>query len=82
MAHLQCHHGTNRHLRQGPLFSDRASGHREVLTVAIENVLHAWIDVDALCLARDLDAVSKSRNGAMSPARATILRDVSEQRSN
>ena len=43
---------------------------------AVEDVLHSEVDVDALRLACDLDAVTKGRRSTVCPARPTVLRDV------
>ena len=39
---------------------------------AIQHVLHGKVDVDALALACDLDAIAESGDGAMRPARAAV----------
>ena len=38
----------------------------------VEHVLHRQIDVDALALARNLDAVAQGRDGAVRPARTAV----------
>mmetsp|Transcript_93000 Transcript_93000/g.248919 ORF Transcript_93000/g.248919 Transcript_93000/m.248919 type:complete len:327 (-) Transcript_93000:39-1019(-) len=43
---------------------------------AVQNVLHRQIDVDALASTSDLHTISKSRHSPVSPARATVLRNV------
>lgn len=43
---------------------------------AVQDVLHGEVDVDALGLAGDLDAVTESGDSAVSPAGAAVLGDV------
>mmetsp|Transcript_66642 Transcript_66642/g.146071 ORF Transcript_66642/g.146071 Transcript_66642/m.146071 type:complete len:273 (+) Transcript_66642:200-1018(+) len=43
---------------------------------AVQQVLHRQVDVHALRLARDLNAIAKRRDGAMGPAAAAVLGDV------
>jgi hypothetical protein len=45
-------------------------------STAIENELNAKVDVVALAVARNLDAVTEGAQGAVSPATTAILRNV------
>ncbi len=42
-------------------------------TTTVQNVLHRQVDVDALRLACDLDAVTQSRDRSVRPARSAVL---------
>lgn len=46
----------------------------------IKNVLNAQIQIFALCIAGNLDPITKSTHGPVSPARSAILRDMLIQR--
>lgn len=50
------------------------------LGAAVENVLDAEIDVVALAIAGNLDAIREAAQGTMGPAAATVLRDVLVER--
>jgi len=45
---------------------------------AVQNVLNAEVDLHALCLPGDLDAVRERRQGAMSPTRSAVLQTIKE----
>mmetsp|Transcript_80414 Transcript_80414/g.127006 ORF Transcript_80414/g.127006 Transcript_80414/m.127006 type:complete len:381 (-) Transcript_80414:46-1188(-) len=45
-------------------------------TSAVQQVLHRQVDVHAVALARDLDAIAQCRDGAVGPAAAAVLRNV------
>jgi len=45
-------------------------------TSAVQDVLHREVDIGALGTTSDLDAISQGRDGAMSPAGATVLRKM------
>mmetsp|Transcript_11730 Transcript_11730/g.26759 ORF Transcript_11730/g.26759 Transcript_11730/m.26759 type:complete len:287 (-) Transcript_11730:227-1087(-) len=45
-------------------------------TAAVQEVLDSEVNVDALALAGNLDAIAQGREGPMRPARATVLGDV------
>ena len=74
--------------RNVPSVLDELIGTRVVATMttsrhfraAIQNELDREINLFTLSLTGDLDSVRKGRNRAMSPARATILREVLIQR--
>jgi acylphosphatase len=50
------------------------------LTGTIQNVLDGKINIFALSLASNLDAIGKSTDGSMSPTRTAVLRNVLIQR--
>ena len=69
-------HNTARLLRDPRVGSSDGPSVARPGVAAVEDVLHSEVDVDALRLACDLDAVAQGRHRRVGPARPTVLRDV------